>query len=189
MDLKLILSSPAGKAWPKKECIYGRGRGKLHGTIEFEISHHPGGRYAPGPAIGPNIYGPGTGGGEAPAPARAGQLSGNFVHLAPDGSKHDFTRADNRLIRKARKAGQDSVDVSDVRLPNGMVLNFEVGISLLCSPAPRLPRTAAVAGSVQAAVGQADERALLRALPSEQGQPEHARRGGEAGGVRSPLRR
>ena len=125
MDLKLILSSPAGKAWPKKECIYGRGRGKLHGTIEFEISHHPGG-YAPGPAIGPNLYGPGP----TAAPAPAGQLSGNFVHLAPDGSKHDFTRADNRLIRKARKAGQDSVDVSDVRLPNGMVLNFEVRTSL-----------------------------------------------------------
>ena len=62
--------------------------------------------------------------------APAGQLSGNFVHLAPDGSKHDFTRADNRLIRKARKAGQDSVDVSDVRLPTGMVLHFEVHLQL-----------------------------------------------------------
>ena len=115
MDLKLILASPAGKAWPKKECIYGRGRGKLHGTIEFEISHHTGG---------------GGGGGYVPAPAPAGQLSGNFVHVAPDGSKHDFTRADNRLIRKARKAGQDSVDVSSVTLPSGMVLNFEVRTSL-----------------------------------------------------------
>ena len=125
MDLKLILASPAGKAWPKKECIYGRGRGKLHGTIEFEISHHPGGGgYVPPQPIGPGIVR------EGPAVAPAGQLSGNFVHLAPDGSKHDFTRADNRLIRKARKAGQDSVDVSDVRLPTGMVLHFEVHLQL-----------------------------------------------------------
>ena len=143
MDLKLILSSPAGKAWPKKECIYGRGRGKLHGTIEFEISHHPGG-YAPGPAIGPALYGvprPGPAVSEAPA----GQLSGNFVHLAPDGSKHDFTRADNRLIRKARKAGQDSVDVSDVRLPNGMVLNFEVRTSF-CAAGTARPLTQGCGG-------------------------------------------
>ena len=141
MDLKLILASPAGKAWPKKECIYGRGRGKLHGTIEFEISHHTGG-YAPGPAIGPNLYPPAVGGDTEWQAPRAGQLSGNFVHVAPDGSKHDFTRADNRLIRKARKAGQDSVDVSDVRLPTSMVLHFEVLLlrssCLCCSRSPPL---------------------------------------------------
>ena len=131
MDLKLILSSPAGKAWPKKECIYGRGRGKLHGTIEFEISHHTGGG--------------GGGGGYVPAPAPAGQLSGNFVHLAPDGSKHDFTRADNRLIRKARKAGQDSVDVSSVSLPSGMVLNFEVRTSF-CAAGTARPLTQGCGG-------------------------------------------
>ena len=147
MDLKLILASPAGKAWPKKECIYGRGKGSLHGTIEMEISHHPGGGgggggggsgYAPQPIGGGFVS-------EAPAPAPAGQLSGNFVHLAPDGSKHDFTRADNRLIRKARKAGQDSVDVSDVRLPNGMVLNFEVRTSF-CAAGTARPLTQGCGG-------------------------------------------
>ena len=97
----------------------------------MEISHHPGGGgYVPPQPIGPGIVSP-----EGPPVAPAGQLSGNFVHLAPDGSKHDFTRADNRLIRKARKAGQDSVDVSDVRLPNGTVLNFEVRTSFCAVPA------------------------------------------------------
>ena len=67
------------------------------------------------------------------------------MHLAPDGSKHDFTRADNRLIRKARKAGQDSVDVSDVRLPNGMVLNFEVRTSL-CAARTAHPLTQGCGG-------------------------------------------
>ena len=106
----------------------------------MEISHHPGGGgggggggYAPQPIGGGFVS-------EAPTPAPAGQLSGSFVHLAPDGSKHDFTRADNRLIRKARKAGQDSVDVSDVRLPNGTVLNFEVRTSF-CAAGTARPLT------------------------------------------------
>ena len=49
-----------------------------------------------------------------------------FFHIAPDGEKIPYNKEDNARISKARAAGEDSVPIEDVKLPNGTVLQFEV---------------------------------------------------------------
>ena len=49
-----------------------------------------------------------------------------FFHVAPDGAREPYSSADNKAIARARVRGQSSVRISDVTLPNGTVLQFEV---------------------------------------------------------------
>ena len=55
------------------------------------------------------------------------QLPTRFAHINPDdGSEHSYSDADNALISDAKARGLPSVRLSDVVLPNGTVLRFEV---------------------------------------------------------------
>lgn len=124
IKLELLLQGPADSPWRSWHAIYGTGRGTLHGTIELEISHS-GGRPAQ-PAAQP-AAGNEAGNEAGPTPAAAAAAPDVFFHIDPaNNKKMPFSEADNALIRQARAGGSDSVRISDVRLPTGTVLQFEV---------------------------------------------------------------
>ena len=52
--------------------------------------------------------------------------SRQWVHVAPDGKRIDFTPQDNALIAEAELSGAPRVRINDVNLPSGATLQFEV---------------------------------------------------------------
>jgi hypothetical protein len=63
----------------------------------------------------------------AAAAAAAPPPAPEFVHIDPkDESEKAYSAEDNAAIAAARAAGSDTVRISDVVLPNGRVLHFEV---------------------------------------------------------------
>ena len=51
---------------------------------------------------------------------------GKFYHVAPDGHRVEYSPEDCKAIATAQLQGRDAVRLSDVVLPNGQKLNFEV---------------------------------------------------------------
>ena len=64
-----------------------------------------------------------------------------FFHIAPDGKREPYSVVDCRAISIARKKGEPKVRISDVNLPNGKVLEFEVrlGVHAVSSRMPKPP--------------------------------------------------
>eukprot|EP01043_Picozoa_sp_COSAG02_P015337 COSAG02_NODE_652_length_18867_cov_30.656756_2_plen_415_part_00 len=59
-------------------------------------------------------------------PAAVHCLERKFFHVAPDGHRVEYSPEDCRAIATARLQGRDAVRLSDVILPNGQKLQFEV---------------------------------------------------------------
>ena len=53
-----------------------------------------------------------------------------FFHIDPQGKREPYSSADCKAISAARKKGEPSVRISDVTLPNGSVLEFEVRLGV-----------------------------------------------------------
>ena len=49
-----------------------------------------------------------------------------YFHIAPNGQREPFSADDNALIFAAQNRGDSAVRISDVSLPNGRLLKFEV---------------------------------------------------------------
>eukprot|EP01047_Picozoa_sp_COSAG01_P111423 COSAG01_NODE_40209_length_466_cov_1.302452_1_plen_77_part_01 len=49
-----------------------------------------------------------------------------FAHVAPDGTRTEYSAADSALIAAAWQRGDDRVQLNHVHLPNGKTLRFEV---------------------------------------------------------------
>jgi hypothetical protein len=77
----------------------------------------------PLPSALPAVPSP-AGGASAPPPP-------SYVHVAPDGTRADFPAVDCALIAAARQRGDDRVRITDVQLPNGKTLRFEVQFGAL----------------------------------------------------------
>ena len=60
------------------------------------------------------------------AGAKAGSGPPSFKHIDPQKNECLYSAADNALIAAARARGDAAVRVSDVTLPDGRVLRFEV---------------------------------------------------------------
>ena len=92
-------------------------------TMRFEFAGERGAAAAPavGVALGAPPAGP-------PAlPIEPPPLpTERFYHVAPDGSKEAYCDSDCLAIATARARGRPVVRLSDVQLPNGHVLEFEV---------------------------------------------------------------
>jgi hypothetical protein len=99
----------------------------------------------------------------APAPAAPPSLpatSETYVHVAPDGKREQFSGVDNAAISRSRAAQPNggAVRISDVHVPNGTILGFEVrwGSRATSQKMPNPPSS----GMIQVNVGNQNTRVV-----------------------------
>ena len=114
-----------------------------------------------------------AGGGATRTPRHGGSHPA-FFHLAPDGTREPYSAADCKAISAARMRGLPSVRVSDVTLPNGKVLEFEVrlGSNAVSQRMPKPPQSR----MIQVNLGNENTRVVLESMsePTLGAPPAHA---------------
>ena len=105
----------------------GGGSGALPPPADDDVSDGGGASPLPLASATSRRSGPPDAVAAAAAAAAAPPPAPEFVHIDPkDESEKAYSAEDNAAIAAARAAGSDTVRISDVVLPNGRVLHFEV---------------------------------------------------------------
>jgi hypothetical protein len=110
-------------------------------------------------------------GGVAGGLSKAEALKHNYVffHLDPaNGLLQPFSQEDNVLINAADARKKERVRISDVKLPNGMILNFEVRFGKHATSG-RMPKPSST-GYCQVNIANDNTRLVHRFQPSEVGE-------------------
>ena len=102
-----------------------------------------------------------------PLGAPEGGMPSNFFHVAPDGSYEPYSAADNARIAAARGSGASSVRISDVALPNGTLLQFEVRFGAAARSARIRPGSPT--GMMQVNLGPKRQSRIVVELPAVYG--------------------